>query len=140
MPNQERLIASVLDLVMRLGLMAHECAEGGKWDIASLALRISAPEGSVPAGMTPAAMKESIRLAMRIINMMAGCDDPRFSMYDYADAIANAARPVSIPTLLALGDGAFAESMAWLAGDKREAYEGREHVQDPLEYDIREEA
>lgn len=72
----------------------------------------------------------------RIFDIMPGADEPRFSMHDYVDGIANARRNVDLEKLNALDDEAFAAAMIWLAADKRETYEDREHIQEPLELDI----
>lgn len=72
----------------------------------------------------------------RIFTDMAGVDEPRFSLHDYVDGIGNARRAVDLEKLNALDDEAFAVAVIWLAADKRETYEDREHVQEPLEIDI----
>lgn len=76
------------------------------------------------------------RLAGRIEAEMPAMDEPRFSLHDYADAIANARQAVDPEKLLALGPDPFAESITWLATDKRETYAGRGHAQPPLRHDI----
>ncbi len=72
----------------------------------------------------------------RIFDVMPTVDEPRFSMHDYIDGIANARNTVDLAKLWALDDACFAVAMIWLAADKRETYEERRHVQDPLELDI----
>lgn len=76
------------------------------------------------------------RIAGRIYEAMAGVDEPRFSLHDYADGIANARRSVDPAKLLKLDDEGFIAAVIWLAADKRETYEDREHMQEPLELDI----
>ena len=76
------------------------------------------------------------RLAARIRSAMPGTGENRFSMLDYADGVANARRSVDIGKLMALDDDAFAAALIWLATDKRETYEDREHCQEDLEPDV----
>lgn len=78
----------------------------------------------------------AVKIFGRIFGIMAGIDEPRFSMHDYVDGIANARRTVDFSKLLSADDDAFAAAMVWLAADKRESYEDREHMQDALELDI----
>lgn len=77
-----------------------------------------------------------IELAGRIYDDMTVIDEPRYSMYDYADAIVNARLALDLDKLLNLDRDGFIAAMIWLATDKRETYEGREHAQEPLEIDI----
>ena len=86
--------------------------------------------------MTAGDMKQVIRTCGRILQEMPMIDEPRFSMHDYADAILNARSQVSMEKLLGLPDDEFAAAMVWLAADKRETYEGRGHLQEPLEVDV----
>lgn len=76
------------------------------------------------------------RLAGRIETEMTVIDEPRFTMYDYADAIANATKAVDPEKLISLGQEDFARAMIWLAADKRETYEGKDHAQPAMPYDI----
>lgn len=76
------------------------------------------------------------RIAGRIYDLMPGIDEPRYSLHDYADGIANARTAVEPEKLLRLDDEAFIAAMVWLATDKRETYEERDHAQEPLEPDI----
>lgn len=76
------------------------------------------------------------RVADRVCGMMLRLDEPRFSMHDYADAVGNARRAVDPEKLLAVPDDVFDAAMVWLATDKRETYEDREHMQEDLEADI----
>lgn len=76
------------------------------------------------------------RVAGRICDMMMRLDEPRFSLHDYADAVGNARRAVDPEKLLDLDGGTFDAAMIWLATDKRETYEDREHMQEDLEADI----
>lgn len=77
-----------------------------------------------------------VRLAGRIYADMPIIDEPRYSLYDYADAVANARTALDLDKLLALDRDGFAAAMIWLATDKRETYEDRAHAQEPLEVDI----
>lgn len=86
--------------------------------------------------MTAGDMKQVIRTCGRILREMPMIDEPRFSMHDYSDAILNARSQVSMEKLLGLPDDEFAAAMVWLAADKRETYEGRGHLQKPLEVDV----
>lgn len=76
------------------------------------------------------------RLAHRIVTEMTNIDEPRYSMHDYADGIANARQTLNLQKLLDLDNESFAAAMIWLATDKRETYEGRDHMQEPLELDV----
>lgn len=87
-------------------------------------------------GMAAGARKDLCRVAARIWDLMPSADEPRFSLHDYADAIANARNAVSPAKLLAVPDDEFVAAMIWLATDKRETYEEQEHAQEPLEIDI----
>ena len=78
----------------------------------------------------------AVRVFGRILEVMPGTDEPRFSMHDYVDGIANARKAVDFKKLLGLDDECFAAALVWLATDKRETYEGREHAQEPLDVDI----
>ena len=75
-------------------------------------------------------------LAARICEMAIDGDDPRYSVYDYVDAVINARKPVDCAKLLDLPDADFTLAMAWLAQYKRESYEDRPHGQAPLALDI----
>lgn len=77
-----------------------------------------------------------VELAGKIYTDMTVIDEPRYSLYDYADAIANARMALDLGKLLALDRDSFAAAMLWLATDKRETYEDLEHAQEPLEIDI----
>lgn len=86
--------------------------------------------------MTASQRAGYVRLAIRVEKEMSVADETRFTMYDYMDGVVNARRNVDVGKLLKLGPGDFAEAMAWLAADKRETYEDREHVQPELELDV----
>lgn len=79
---------------------------------------------------------DAIQTAGMIYDIMADVDEPRFSMHDYMDAVANAAQAVDLEKLNALDSQAFAAAMIWLATYKRETYEDQAHIQGPLELDI----
>lgn len=81
-------------------------------------------------------LRDRARLAGRIYEEMTAVDEPRYNMTDYADAVVHARAPVSVGKLLALDAEKFAAAIVWLATDKRETYEDREHCQEPLEFDI----
>lgn len=83
-----------------------------------------------------AAYDSYAKIAGRIEAEMHLVDESRFTMYDYADGIANAARAVDPEKLLAMDRDGFAESLIWLACYKRETYEDRPHTQPPLAHDI----
>lgn len=77
-----------------------------------------------------------VELAGKIYADMTVIDEPRYSLYDYADAVANARMALDLGKLLALDRDSFVAAMLWLATDKRETYEDLEHAQEPLEIDI----
>ena len=81
-------------------------------------------------------LKEYAALSIRICNENPQDDDPRFSIDDYMDAVVHARRSVNLHKLLTLDVDDFAKAMGWLAQDKRETYEEREHNQEPLDIDI----
>lgn len=87
-------------------------------------------------GESDRAYEAYIRVADRVCGMMLRLDEPRFSMHDYADAVGNARRAVDPEKLLALDDGSFDEAMVWLAADRRETYEDRDHAQAGLVMNI----
>jgi len=117
--------------------------------VMSLAMELDAKAKQYPADFTPACMMRQImsdndlfgdeatmprdiaRICIRAASLMPGMDEPRYSMHDYADAIAHARIDLVPDKLLALDDESFAAAMIWLATDKRETYEGREHCQEP---------
>ena len=135
MKNIDHEIGTVLDLVMHVNDIAAK--DGNAWNTALLAWQIIAPDGIVPPRAAPSCMKHCVRLAMRILSVMPGQDEPRFSMYDYADAVANAARTVSVRKLVYLdGDQAFADVMIRLAELKRETYSEQEHMLPEPDADI----
>lgn len=62
-------------------------------------------------------------------------DDPRFSSYDYGDAVVHTAYDVDPERLIDLGAkdfSQFAELMAELAAQKRAVYEGRDYNDETL--------
>ena len=137
MPNKDHEIGTLLDLVMEIDGMARKHSGGGKWDAAMLAWRIIAPDGEMLDTAKPSYMKDCCRLALRIQAVMPGIDEPRFSMEDYADAVAHATVPVDVRKLVYLEDDeAFAKAMAWLAAYKRETYEDRVHEEEPEDLGI----
>lgn len=77
-----------------------------------------------------------VKLAGKIYADMAVIDEPRYSLYDYADAVVNARIVLDLDKLLALDRDSFTAAMIWLATDRRETYEDLEHAQEPLEIDI----
>lgn len=77
------------------------------------------------------------RLAARIYDLMTVTDEPRYTLYDYADAVVHACDPVDISKLMSLDDEAFIAAMIWLATDRRKAYSDMPHQQPPLDIDIK---
>ena len=77
-----------------------------------------------------------IALAICIVKAMAAFGESRFTAYDYMDAVINSTRTVDIEKLLELDEESFGVALTWLATDKRETYEDREHEQEPLELDV----
>lgn len=86
--------------------------------------------------MTAGEEKLAVGIAGRAFDLMPGTDEPRFCLHDYIDGIANARKNVDFRKLLGLSDEGFIEALVWLAADKRETYEDREHCQEPLALDI----
>lgn len=70
-------------------------------------------------------------VARRIVTEMPDADEPRFSAYDYADAVTNAATPVDVVRLAELSVDDLAASLTYLAENKRETYEDRPHAAEP---------
>ena len=87
-------------------------------------------------GVTVENMQDCIALALCVNELMPEIDEPRYSMYDYVDAVINAAWPVNVSALLNLGSEDFQKSLVWLARYKRETYEAHPHVGEPLDVDI----
>ena len=97
---------------------------------------IQMEEAYDPENLTAETRKTLARIGGRIYDLMPGVDEPKFSLHDYADAIANAQRNIDPSKMLNLDDESFIAAMLWLAEDKRESYEERDHVQEPLEIDV----
>ena len=107
-------------------------------DIAMLTLLALSDNGMLAKNSTPTVheIHNHIALAICLIKTMPGIDESRYTMYDYMDAVINANQTVDIEKLLSLDEDYFAAAMIWLATNKRETYESREHAQEPLELDI----
>ena len=106
-------------------------------EIALLAAMVLSDNAMLSEGtLTVHEVHDYIALAICIVKTMAGFDETRFTAYDYMDGVINATGNVDVEKLLALDEEAFGVAMIWLATNKRETYENREHEQEPLELDI----
>lgn len=80
--------------------------------------------------------QQVLSLVTRILDMLMFIDEPRYTLFDYVDAVIHATHAVSLDKLLALDGEQFPVALIWLATDKRETYEDVPHTQEPLELDI----
>ena len=87
-------------------------------------------------GMTAYEVLNWEALAICLTKAMLTLDESRFTLYDYMDGVINATKTVDLEKLLSLNVEEFCAAVIWLAIDKRETYEDREHCQEPLEIDI----
>ena len=65
---------------------------------------------------------QQLELADRIYDICVSTDEPRFTWYDYADAIINWPRKLRVDLLLNLNDEDFEKVVIYMAFYKRETY------------------
>lgn len=66
--------------------------------------------------------EQHLELADRIYEVCISTDEPRFTWYDYADAIINWPRKLRVDRLLSLNSENFEEVITYMAYCKRETY------------------
>lgn len=124
-------IGAVIDLAVQLAAKAKKNPDD--FTTAYMVFQIMSDNDLFDDEPFASQVKDVARICVRAAALMPGIDEPRYSMYDYADALAHARSDLNVDKLLSLDDESFAAAMIWLATDKRETYEGLEHCQEPPE-------
>lgn len=105
---------NVLGVYQQLMALIRQC-DDGVVDKAAIAAKLK-KDGY------QAAESQLLALAERIYEVCISTDEPRFTWYDYADAIINWPARISIDLLLNLSDEDFEEIIVYMAIRKRETY------------------
>ena len=69
-----------------------------------------------------ASVEQCMDLAERIYGLCISTDEPRFTWYDYADALINWPAVIAVDRLLKLSDDTFETVLIYMATCKRETY------------------